>query len=366
MIGYDSCSIAYSCQPIMMYSAVETNWRRTDDGWRLLPGVFVGTESLSRARGTSSPSKTSKTETNNIVRLVRIAGAHRPHDGTSQERCDSITPLRLPHMTGIKGYGTDRRISCGLSTSIEQLEIADVALELSGTRYCCEIFRILMKEKIGKISGTTLRHIFRILEGMVSEALHIEMNIKLIARLLTTSADALERGPASLVGSSSLWKRHRNIVSNLTMQVENFQYTQREDDQLPQLLDIPKECLHYILKCLSDPRDLINAGATCTYLNDLVTDSFIWQSMCLFHFTDKQLYPHICDDEYMGIDWFKAFQLCYKKNKRLREFYGNELYFCNLCRDIFWKHLGHPCHNPENIPSSSPLLPREFIDMLRL
>ncbi|OWF35023.1 F-box only protein 25-like [Mizuhopecten yessoensis] len=360
------------CQTKEMYSGVESNWRRTEDGWRLLPGVFVGTGSerasasvLTRARGSRSTSKTSKTESNNTVRFVRIAGASRPHDGTSQERCDSLIPVRQPHLTGIQGIATDRRISCGLSTSIERLEITDVTLEVSGIRYCCQIFGILFEQKIGNISGTTLRLIFRVLGEVVSESLINETNISLIKGLLKKASNSLS-DVSKATGSRSLWKRHRDIVSNLATQVEAFQYTQREDDDLPQLLDIPKECLHYILERLSDPRDLANVGTTCSYLHDLVTDRLLWQQMCLFHFTDKQLYPYICDDEYIGIDWFKAFQLCYQSHKRLRVVYANELCFCNRCRAVFWKNLGHPCRNPDGIPSSSPLLPMEFVDMLHL
>ncbi|XP_033745923.1 F-box only protein 32-like [Pecten maximus] len=355
-----------------MSSGAEHNWRRTEDGWRLLPGVYVGTGSgavpafdLERVRNTCSRNKLSKTEANNNVRIVQIAGANRPHDVTNQERCDSLIPVRQPYLDGIKGIGIERRIWCGLSTAFGQLEIADIVMEISGTRYCCEFFCILLREKIGKLTGTTLRMIFRVLQKVVSEALNNEVNINIMAGLLETVSEALST--RSHVGSRSLWKRHHDVVNNLATQVRNFQYTQREDDDLPHLLDLPKECLHNILRRISDPRDLANVGASCSYLHDLTEDRFIWQDMCLFHFTDKQLYPFIYDDEYLGIDWFKTFQLCYKKNKRLQvDEYANELYFCNLCRAVFWKDLGHPCRNPNEKPDSSPLLPRDFIGMLCL
>lgn len=348
-----------------MFPSGDSNWRQTEDGWRLLPGVYIGNDATPTFDLESvRRSKSSKTEINRNVCIV-IPGASRPHDGTSQERCDAIALPRQPHLPGVKGIGMERRIFCGLSSAIEQLDINNVLMETSGTRYCCEMFIILLKENIQKVSGTTLRAIFGVLEMLVSDALNNETNIKMMERLLATASESL--ATKSLVGSKSLLKRHRDVVNNLTTKLQNFQYSQREDDHMPQLLDLPKECLYNILRRISDPRDLANVGATCSYMHDLVEDPFIWQYMCLFHFTDKQLYQFICDEEYMGVNWLKTFQLCFKQKKRLRvNSYANELYFCNLCRAIYWKDIGHPCRNADQSPCSSPLLPKEFIAMLCL
>lgn len=361
-----------------MYSGSDGsgNWVRTDFGWRILPGDAetgeswdgheLSTFALTRARSRQTTNKESKTLLNNDVRLSRIPGANRPHDGTCQERCDTSELVRQPRLTGIKGIASERRAPMGLSAAIESLEVTKVAVETSGILYCSELFGILLSEKVNKMSGTTQRQILQVLADMVSEAMYSEANVVMMKRLLRKASDGLDDTAASCAGSKRLWQNLRGVVNNLTTQVQAFQYTQREEDGLPNLLDLPKECLYKILGYLSHPSDLASVGASCSYLRDLATDPLLWQHMCLFHFSDKQLYPYIDDDEYTGIDWLTAFKCCYRKHKQLKISYTNDLSFCNLCRAVFWSSYGHPCFNPEEDPSSSPLVPREFIAMFTL
>lgn len=87
-----------------------------------------------------------------------------------------------------------------------------------------------------------------------------------------------------------------------------FKYTlQRKEDGFPMLLDLPKECHYNIMSRLTDHRDLVNLGATCSYFNDLMYDDSIWRDLCLYQFTEKQLCPFVDDVDF---GWQQSYEKC--------------------------------------------------------
>lgn len=54
------------------------------------------------------------------------------------------------------------------------------------------------------------------------------------------------------------------------------------------LADLPDNVIYEILACLSDHKDLINAGRTELRAFDLSEQRKLWKNLCQFHFNKNQ------------------------------------------------------------------------------
>ncbi|KAK3101002.1 hypothetical protein FSP39_000130 [Pinctada imbricata] len=177
-----------------------------------------------------------------------------------------------------------------------------------------------------------------ILESRMKFAISTEFHIPVIKKLLfNVAALAVESGQQSRIGSHSLWKRHRETVNNCIVRISNFEYSKREEDGKPCLMDLPKETLLKIMSHLSDPADITNLGQTCSYLNDISKDVYLWKHLAFFHFNDKQLLPFLEQEIFYDLEWQDIFKRCFRKHKKLKKLYGDELELCNNCRCIYWR-----------------------------
>lgn len=104
-----------------------------------------------------------------------------------------------------------------------------------------------------------------------------------------------------------------SCISNLILIFYFLYFYLQPDDESPLLLlDLPKECLQKILLHMSDHRDILRFGSTCSYLHELTKDPYLWREMCLTQFTEKQLPLYVFCVELNEVDWLKIYKTCFK------------------------------------------------------
>ncbi|CAG2253778.1 FBXO25_32 [Mytilus edulis] len=252
-----------------------------------------------------------------------------------------------PCIHQIQGTGKERRITISLSETLQKLEVEKVALSISGFRYCSDFYRSLLTVGLNKISGTSQKQVFIAIEKMLFEALSSETNLICVRKLLRTALSSLEKGEGNRIGSKRLWNKHKETVSNLLCRLDMYEIKSREEDGKPMFLDLPKECIYNIIAKLSNPKDILNLGQACSYLNvaSLLTD----------------------DLDYSDTNWTHMFHLCKRQFKlTFTEVYGDEVVLCDNCRKLYWRIQGHQCFNPDMTPSKSSITPEQFVTMFKL
>ncbi|VDI77562.1 F-box protein 25/32 [Mytilus galloprovincialis] len=273
-----------------------------------------------------------------------------------------------PCIHQIQGTGKERRITISLSETLQKLEVEKVALSISGFRYCSDFYRSLLTVGLNKISGTSQKQVFIAIEKMLFEALSSETNLICVRKLLRTALSSLEKGEGNRIGSKRLWNKHKETVSNLLCRLDMYEIKSREEDGKPMFLDLPKECIYNIIAKLSNPKDILNLGQACSYLNVICEDSLLWQQLCFLHFSEKQVASLLTDDlDYSDTNWTHMFHLCKRQFKlTFTEVYGDEVVLCDNCRKLYWRIQGHQCFNPDMTPSKSSITPEQFVNMFKL
>lgn len=273
-----------------------------------------------------------------------------------------------PCIHHIQGTGKERRITISLSDTLQSLDVEKAALNLGGFRYCADFYRCLLTIGLRKISGTSQRQIFRVIEKMVFEAIAQEINISCVRKLLRCALLSLENGEHNRIGSSRLWSKHKETINNLLCRLDMFDIKGRQEDGKPTFMDLPKECIYNIVSRLSNPKDIVNLGQTSSFLNVICEDSLLWQQLCFLHFSEKEV-ASLSDDEtdFCDIDWKYVFYLCKGRYQlKISEIYGDEVVLCNNCRKLYWRIHGHPCFNPDMPPSKTAISPTELVAMFKL
>ncbi|XP_062573227.1 F-box only protein 25-like [Saccostrea cucullata] len=272
----------------------------------------------------------------------------------------------LPILRNIQGIGRQRKTNESISTVLQKLNFEEYALQFREFAYCCEFYRLLVKHKLHRLSGTVQKHVFGVLEQMTNAAISMELFIPPLKHTLKEVLDSMTDNENAMIGSKSLRRKHHDLINNCLVRISRFQYTQREDDGKLCLLDLPKECLISIMKKLDQPRDIVNVALTCSTLEVIAMDNEVWESMCLYHFNDKAMSDYISHIEYYSVDWLDVFKFCSKKIKAFKRIYGDDLVVCDNCRGVFWRVVGHDCLNKEEAPSHTLLTPSDFLDLLNL
>ncbi|KAK3592058.1 hypothetical protein CHS0354_019314 [Potamilus streckersoni] len=314
-------------------------WVRSHEGWRRM--ADVGGEVL----------RLNQTE-NEPTRIIRTNNATASDKQNIPQTCIYI-----------RGRAKERQISTCLSDALNIFEIKQSASDIRRSNYVCEILRILLKEHICKLSGTAQRIIFQTVETLVNIALSSEMNLLAIKNFLDEITHSIITSSGTgLIGSPGVWKRHLQMVTNLATKVSAHKYT--ENTGKPQLLDLPKECLYNIISRLTDHRDIIMLGSANSYLYELTCDPFIWEKLCYYHFTEKQMmkYIDVTDDE--SHHWLSLYRKCSRKYGLRRE-YTDMLVMCIGCHALHWKLQGHNCISDEDSVVEK-IEPMDFVSLFHL
>ncbi|XP_053396481.1 F-box only protein 25-like [Mercenaria mercenaria] len=268
--------------------------------------------------------------------------------------------------TGTKGQ---RKLSVCVSEFIEYMALLENVTDIRTQAYLNDFMMLLMTKGIGKASGCAHRQLFKILEAMVIEAMNSETNIIPMKNLLVCTMKSMVDESTGRIGSKSLWNRHIQTVANLSTKMEQFVLTERVEDGLPTLTDLPKECIREIMLKLSDHRDIINLGKTCSELYYVTQDSSIWQKLVQYHFSEKQMSMFIEDTEYIDSTvsvWQHLHHKCSKKFG-LKKTYTDQLVICSACKTLHWMMQGHTCWSAKKDETSvylEPVGPNELFSIL--
>lgn len=267
----------------------------------------------------------------------------------------------------VRGTHKQRQVSVCLSEMLKFLEMEESALEIRRSAYVYEVLLILIRDYLEKISGTTSRLLFQILEDVTKQALETEQNIARMKSLLVTALKSLIDRTSNRVGCSSLWNKHMQTVTNLCTQLEQFQVTERTEDGNLMFTDLPKECIREIMLNFSDHRDLLHLGQCNLDLYYMTQDVSLWEHLTQFHFTEKQMLNFICEDDLgEGTNWETVFQKCHKKHG-LKKVYADSIGLCSKCKVLHWMMAGHECWGSENeVAEVEHISPTELIHMLNL
>lgn len=332
-----------------VYVKMNGHWVIATAGFDAEGAVLV---SASEIGWTSMP-----TQENNPERLVSIhivSDKNKPY------------LLPLPILRNIQGTGQQRKTHESVSSALEKLQFEEYAAQYRQFCYCLEFYRLLIKHKCHRISGTVQKHVCSVLEEMTTTAISFELFVPSLRQTLKEVHDCLKDKEQEMIGSKAMRRKQQDLISNCLVRVSNFQYTQKEEDGTLSLMDLPKECLINILKKLERPRDIINVALTCSTLEVIAMDTEVWESMCFHHFRDKEIFDYVGHMELYSVNWVEVFKLCLKKSKVLKTCYGDELVVCDNCRGVCWRRVGHECINTENLPSFTALSPADFLNLLNL
>lgn len=318
-------------------------WVRTPQGWKILTNTQDAPVELR----------------NNNARNREIR---------SRPRSTNREPLNT-RIVLVTGCHNQRRVSVCLSEFIDNMDLLGAASDQRRQAFLCQIMHELMKTYLYKISGTAHMKLFRILDAMVNDAISRELNIQKMTDILMVTVNTLKKGSLG-VGCRSVWKRHLDNALNLQTKIQNFSYTQRTDSGLT-LTDLPEECLYDIMSRLTDHRDLVHLGATCKTLYTMTRSEYIWESLTVYHFTEKQMLTFLSDlDDSAEMPHFmQLFDKCYRKYG-LTSTFADQLAVCSGCHSLQWLMLGQNCWRnceaDEIKPYMETLSPSDVLGILPL
>ncbi|KAH3735985.1 hypothetical protein DPMN_042545 [Dreissena polymorpha] len=238
-------------------------------------------------------------------------------------------------------------MSVYLSEFIDVMDLADATRDIRRQAYLVDILRLMLTRFLHKLSGSSHRQLFKILDQLVHTVLKTEVGVRRLQRLLHETHKHLVEDTSRIdtrIGCRSLWNRHTQNVSNLLTQMGGFVYTEREEDGKPQLMDLPKECLFEIMYKLTDHRDLINLGLACWDLYHVTREESIWQKLLGFHFSPKQVATFTeCIEDSDGDTLLQLYRHCYRKFGFRKLYTADQLVICSACKTLHWLKLGHYC-----------------------
>ncbi|XP_022296645.2 F-box only protein 32-like isoform X1 [Crassostrea virginica] len=275
--------------------------------------------------------------------------------------------LPLPILRNIQGTGIQRKTHESISSALEKLKFEEYASQYRQLNYCREFYRLLVKQKFSKISGTVQKRVGVVLEQMTSTAIALEQFIPPMRQTLREICECLRENEREMIGSKAMRRKNNDLINNCSLRLNNFDFTEKEDDGTLCLMDLPKECLINIMKKLDQPRDVINVSLTCSSLEVIAMDNEVWESMCFHHFNDKEITNFVGHMEFYSVQWLDVFKFCFKKSKVRKTYcYGDELVVCDNCRGVYWRRVGHDCPVVEVPPSFTVLSPADFLHLLNL
>lgn len=214
------------------------------------------------------------------------------------------------------------------------------------------------------MSGAAQKHVFGIMEEMVTEVIKSQNNVNAMRQLVSIASRQLYENRYCHIGSSCLWNHHVQSVGKMTTKLNKFKVKERPDDSATKFSDLPEECVRTIFTKLADHRDIIRLGQTDTRSQQVMNETFLWKQMCFFHFTNRQLVTFLPrDKEEFEIDWKYIYKKCCLRYGT-KDLYADMLAICCHCDNIFWQSIGHPCIS-ELKPQCRTLTPQAFINLFQ-
>ncbi|CAB3388764.1 Hypothetical predicted protein, partial [Cloeon dipterum] len=238
----------------------------------------------------------------------------------------------------------------GLSDSIQRLDFVSAVHDTRRFHYVCKVLEELLNHRLASLSGCARRVLFAMLEEVARQVAASQTNMHVLKALLAQLQEVTRLACwGHPLGSTSLWDNHLSSIQRILNIANNIEITKPDEDQEPQLDQMPEECVREIMLRLSDHKDLSSAGEAWHLMQRVLDEQRIWKQLCHYHFK-----PHLINKLVEEFDQAETdYQAIYHKLRKsygLKEEFTETLTLCRNCRCLFWQSLGHPCIVERDLP----------------
>ncbi|XP_060556443.1 F-box only protein 32-like [Ruditapes philippinarum] len=280
---------------------------------------------------------------------------------------DDLHNVHRPYIRYIRATSREQKVLTSISEAFVHLDMSTAGKDLRRFNYVNKLLKLLVCDKIAFLSGAVQKHIFGIMEEMVSDVIRSQNNVTEMRRLVNFAARSLNEHRTDHIAEFTLFISSLVIFvcfTGISPICIFLIYLQRKDDGKLTFTDLPEECRRHIITTLPDHMDILHLGQTNASNNHIVNDQLLWKQMCFFHFNKRQILNfHNQNDDESHTDWKYIYKRCYLRFGR-RETYADMLAICRHCNNIFWQSLGHPCVS-DLPPKCKVLSPEEFIGLFQ-
>lgn len=293
-----------------------------------------------------------------LARLLRLALNEWDKDH------QDLHNVHQPYIHYMRTTSRERKVLTTISEAFIHLDMSGAGRDLRRFNYVCKLILLILQNKLHYMSGAAQKHVFIIMEEMVTEVLKSQNNVRAMKQLVAIASCQLYENRYCHIGSSCLWNHHVQSVNKMTTKLNKFKVKERSDDNATKFSDLPEECVRTIFTKLADHRDIIRLGQADTRSHEVMNEVLLWKQMSFFHFTNRQLVTFLPQDkEEFEIDWKYIYRKCCLRYGT-KDLYADMLAICCHCDNIFWQSIGHPCIS-ELKPQCRTLTPQAFINLFQ-
>jgi F-box protein 25/32 len=142
------------------------------------------------------------------------------------------------------------------------------------------------------LSARAQRMLLQMIEEVAMHVSDSKQNINTLRGLVDQLRQLVEQENQKCwgkpVGSQNLWVAHLQTIEriqNIASQIEIEPNTQA----VPQLTELPEECIRKIILQMSDHKDLESAASAWSLMAYIIQEQRIWRELSKFHFSKQQI-----------------------------------------------------------------------------
>ncbi|CDW56802.1 hypothetical protein TTRE_0000508401 [Trichuris trichiura] len=308
---------------------------------------------------------------------------------TVKDDRDSEDEYQLPHCF-VKFQKSKEFVGCtSMSEAFLKLDLARAVTDVNRFNYICKVIQILVQEKLHNLSGSARRILLSLIETTVMHCLDGCKELTTARLLVSDFMHGLTKGHH--YGSPTMISSHQESLTALYKMITDqamavyrllavkqmfLCYPADSNEDTVTILDLPKECLHAILRQLPDHNSLLASAKALEALDVFsIYEGKLWEGLCRLHFSQQQMegiFDKLGYDKRLVINGVKVpgvvadWRHVYFESKKffgLKELYADMIHICCHCKALFWKKLGHPCVSKTVAPAVR-VTPQQFIDMM--
>lgn len=209
--------------------------------------------------------------------------------GCSSRRCESraVPHCRISVRTReVAMYNT-------ISEAFYRLDFCNSIHDIRRFNYICKLLHLLITQSLTSLSGCATKVLFTMLEQIACEVSTNKRNIHVLKNLLDELRTIIQKYYCwgRPIGSSALWQQHFDTIERISQAIDRIELSnpKEDDENTTSWNSLPVEMIREILLRLNDYRDLLNSARASPVMRAMVDDHYIWQKLCLYHFTEKQV-----------------------------------------------------------------------------
>ncbi|KAG5672046.1 hypothetical protein PVAND_002208 [Polypedilum vanderplanki] len=241
----------------------------------------------------------------------------------------------------------------GLDVAVKRLDFKSSVRNQRRFQYICALLKLLVSGEVvmTSLSGNAQRILLQMIEEVAMHVSTSKQHINTLRGLVDQLRQLVEQESQKCwgkpLGSVNLWNTHLQTIEriqNIASQIEI-----EPDTSVPQLTELPEECIRKIILQMSDHKDLESAANAWSLMNYIIQEQRIWRELSKFHFTQQQIDSilekmSLLDTPERHRNWQTIYHTLRKKYGLRDDFqYTEVLALCRFCHCLFWPMTGHPC-----------------------